>query len=117
MPYLAELLREYPYPSLTDSQYGFMDGPGGMDVPGWNSKTPNADKDKYDREIMVAVLDTGVDYENPDLKNVMWDKGLDYPELEILGGGRCGYNSAYEYYIGDNWTRKGNLSPRWSPLR
>lgn len=98
------VLKDTPYPSLTDSQYGFMDGPGGMDVPGWNSKTPNADKDKYDREIVVAVLDTGVDYENPDLKNVMWDKGLDYPELEILGGGRCGYNSAYEYYIGDNPT-------------
>ena len=42
---------------------------------------------------VVAVLDSGVDYKHPDLKNVMWDDGLKYPELTAMGGGIYGFNT------------------------
>lgn len=41
-------------------------------------------------EVVVAVVDTGIDAAHPDLAPQMWDKGLDYPELAAMGGGRCG---------------------------
>lgn len=44
-------------------------------------------------EQVVAVLDSGVDYSHPDLAGVMWDKGLDYPALTALGGGKYGLNT------------------------
>lgn len=37
-------------------------------------------------EVVVAVVDTGVDYTNPDLKNVMWDGG--YELAERYGNGK-----------------------------
>lgn len=44
-----------------------------------------------DRPV-VAVIDSGVDYNHPDLKDVMWKDGLNYPELTALGGGAYGVN-------------------------
>lgn len=71
---------------LTDKQYAYGAGPGGIDIPDWNSDSTNAEN------TVVAVVDTGVDYNNPDLKDVMWDKGLEYDALVKLGGGRYGIN-------------------------
>lgn len=52
----------------------------------WNSielsKTP-----------VVAVLDSGVDYNHPDLQNIMWSDGLKHDSLAALGGGEHGYNA------------------------
>ncbi len=73
---------------VTKYQYAYGSGDGGMDVPYWN----NTDYTNAD-DTVVAVLDTGVDYEHEDLKDVMWDDGLMYPELTGLGGGRYGYNA------------------------
>ena len=74
-------------PDLTGFQFAFGNGDGGIDVPDWNNKArPNAEG------VVVAVLDTGVDYNHPDLQNVMWDEGLNYPELTALGGGKYGIN-------------------------
>ncbi|MEG2896723.1 MAG: hypothetical protein RR841_00430 [Eubacterium sp.] len=42
---------------------------------------------------VVAVIDSGVDYNHPDLKNIMWSEGDNIPELKALGGGTHGYNS------------------------
>ncbi|MDO4289016.1 MAG: S8 family serine peptidase [Eubacterium sp.] len=52
----------------------------------WEAYTPASDKP------VVAVMDTGVDYEHPDLKNIMWDDGLKYDTLTAMGGGQYGYN-------------------------
>ncbi len=88
-------------PDITFKQYAFNDGPGGMDVPDWN----NPDKINA-KDTVVAVVDSGVDYENEDLKDVMWDKGLDYPSLKALGGGKYGINAGYENYYADKPTAK-----------
>ena len=78
-------------PDLTGRQYAYLNGPGGMDVPYWNNESHRNAED-----TVVAVLDSGVDYEHEDLKDVMWDEGLLYPELTKLGGGRYGYNAIKE---------------------
>ena len=65
----------------TSMQYAYGSGAGGMDVPDWNDMT----KRNVSGNIVVAVMDTGVDYDHEDLKEVMWDDGIDYPELTSLG--------------------------------
>ncbi|MCR5486092.1 MAG: Ig-like domain-containing protein [Lachnospiraceae bacterium] len=69
-------------------QHAYGSRAGAMDVPSWNTAGYlNA------AGTVIAVLDTGVDYLHPDLKEVMWDEGLSYPSLKALGGGAYGYNS------------------------
>ena len=70
---------------LTSKQYAF--GPSGINVPDWNkSEIKNAEG------VVAVVMDTGVDYNHPDLKEVMWDEGEKYPALTALGGGKYGFN-------------------------
>ena len=79
----------------TPRQYAF-NGSFGIDVPQWNTydgegqPTPKVSADGR----VVAVLDTGVDYNHEDLRDVMWNEGEDYPELVELGGGEHGINVA-----------------------
>ncbi len=84
-------------PDLTGFQYAFKGEKGGIDVPNWNKP-----ENKNAEGVVVAVMDSGVDYNHEDLKNVMWDKGLDYPELIELGGGEYGINTGYDNYEGGN---------------
>ena len=44
-------------------------------------------------EVVVAVIDSGVDETNPDLANVLWSAGKDYPELTALGGDEHGFST------------------------
>ena len=78
----------------TDKQWGNATTYGIGD-DGWNTyqgttPTPAVDTSKQ----VVAIMDTGVDYTHEDLKDVMWDEGLDYPVLTAMGGGKYGYNAA-----------------------
>ncbi|MBR5376166.1 MAG: S8 family serine peptidase [Lachnospiraceae bacterium] len=73
---------------LTAYQYAYGNMPGGIKVPGWNSVSGNA------QGTVVAVLDSGIDYDHPDLKEVMWDEGEKYPSLVAMGGGKYGFNAA-----------------------
>ena len=87
---------------ITGAQYAYGSGEGGIEVPDWNNVT-----NKNAENTIVAVLDTGVDYTHPDLKDVMWDDGLKYEALVKLGGGRYGYcamdknSSGLKYYSDD----------------
>ena len=73
--------------NLTEDQYMADGSQNGISVPNWNvPSNKNAD-------VIVAVFDSGVNYLHEDLKNVMWDKGEDYPELVELGGGKYGINT------------------------
>lgn len=93
-----------PYGDIpTDPAYGYqwaLDNNVNQDeaVPAIdvNAKTAWADgvgqpSDTSDKPV-VAVVDTGVDYNHPDLKGIMWDDGENYPELTELGGGMYGVN-------------------------
>lgn len=72
---------------LTDYQWGFdnkADGDDGtvdMRSSEWDSQNPNENLD----EVIVAVIDSGVDASNPDLAPVMWDEGLT-SGIERTGG-------------------------------
>lgn len=44
-------------------------------------------------EVVVAVIDSGVDETNPDLEGVLWNEGEDYPELTALGGDAHGIST------------------------
>lgn len=72
---------------LTDYQWGFdnkadgEDGTVDMRSSEWDSRTPDEDLD----EVIVAVIDSGVDASNPDLAPVMWDEGLT-SGIERTGG-------------------------------
>ena len=72
--------------SMTDYQWAydntgdyFSSLPGfDMHYDGWNQDSGAAGSD----DVVVAVLDTGVDHDNPDLKNKMWRRGT----LNLPGG-------------------------------
>lgn len=72
---------------LTDYQWGFdnkadgEDGTVDMRSSEWDSQNPDEDLD----EVIVAVIDSGVDASNPDLAPVMWDEGLT-SGIERTGG-------------------------------
>lgn len=72
---------------LTDYQWGFdnkadgEDGTVDMRSSEWDSQNPNENLD----EVIVAVIDSGVDASNPDLAPVMWDEGLT-SGIEQTGG-------------------------------
>lgn len=53
-------------------------------------------------DVVVAVIDTGVDYTHEDLKDRMWDQGLNYSELKAMGGGEYGY-CAIESYVNSSY--------------
>lgn len=72
---------------------------------------------------VVAVLDSGVDYRHPDLKNVMWDDGLNYPLLTEMGGGTYGFNTCdgpemtndpMDTWIGHGTHCAGIIAAQWN---
>lgn len=76
-------------PDFTGYEYYPTDKEGGIDVPNWNDASH-----KTSEEIVVAIIDSGVDYLHEDLKDVMWTSGLNYPTLVEMGGGKHGFNAA-----------------------
>ncbi|MBR3525351.1 MAG: S8 family serine peptidase [Lachnospiraceae bacterium] len=84
------LLADGVTPDMTYYQFAYGNSVGGMDVPDWN------DPENINAEgTVVAILDSGVDYTNEDLANVMWADGDQYESLKALGGGKYGYNAWY----------------------
>ena len=55
----------------------------------WNRAAHASDP----KEVVVAVIDSGVDESNPDLSSVLWDEGEDYPQLKALGGDVHGFST------------------------
>ena len=84
-------------PDMTAKQWYLMDNASnnGVAFPGWNSyqnHVPAANVDP-NKKIVVAVLDSGVDYTHEDLAGVMWNEGLNYQALTALGGGQYGIDT------------------------
>ncbi|MDO4807895.1 MAG: hypothetical protein Q4A07_11695 [Coriobacteriales bacterium] len=82
-------------PDHTNRQYAF-NTEFGIGVPGWNTYDSAGNPTPLVNTAgkVVAILDTGVDYNHEDLRNAMWSDGESYPALVALGGGRrnqCGH--------------------------
>lgn len=69
--------------------------PGSTSIPSADINAADAWKavDTTGNTPVVAVLDSGVDYNHPDLENIMWKDGLNYKSLTDMGGGEYGYNA------------------------
>ena len=91
------------YPDMTGYQYDKV-SENGIDVPDWNDPA-NANS----RDVVVAIMDSGIDYDHPDLKNALWNEGLKYPELTALGGGEYGINLLANDSDGNPYDRKDNM--------
>jgi len=75
-------------PNDTFFQYQYALDNSGQDIgiPGSPTGTPKADikattawgETKGDEELLIAILDTGVDMEHPDLKNKIYSSGWDF---------------------------------------
>ena len=84
---------------LSTSQWYFIEE-NGVCFPGWNQYTkdgqPKRNVDKVKGEnVVVAILDTGIDYSHEDLAEVMWTGG-DIEELKSFGGSIYGYDAVGE---------------------
>lgn len=91
--------KDEPASDLTEFQWG-MSNNGSMggvsaeeavdiEYSGWNDAAAAGDL----KEVVVAVIDSGVDETNPDLAGVLWDEGEEYPELTVLGGDTHGFST------------------------
>ena len=74
----------YPH-QWAHENHGQHGGQPGVSV---NSKS-QWDKGNSGKDKIIAIIDTGVDYNHPDLKNSMWEN-THYPSLK----GKCGYDVA-----------------------
>lgn len=90
---------EEPAADMTEFQWGMSnDGAMGgvsadeavdIDYDAWNNAVAAGGLD----DVVVAVIDSGVDETNPDLAGVLWDEGEEYPELTVLGGDAHGFST------------------------
>lgn len=60
-----------------------------IDYDAWNNAVAAGGLD----DVVVVVIDSGVDETNPDLAGVLWDEGEEYPELTVLGGDAHGFST------------------------
>ena len=72
--------------------------PGGTNVQQlWSKLGYTSSQDvPADEQVVVAIIDSGVDYTNPDLANVMWADGDEAERLTGLPFGTYGYDLADE---------------------
>lgn len=90
---------EEPAADMTEFQWGMSnDGAMGgvsadeavdIDYDAWNDAVAAGGLD----DVVVAVIDSGVDETNPDLAGVLWDEGEEYSELTVLGGDAHGFST------------------------
>lgn len=78
----GEIIKDY-------TKFQFSANEENSDIPSWNDKNNVNSED-----IVLAVMDTGIAYNNKDLVNVMWKDGENYEELVNLGGGEYGIDAA-----------------------
>lgn len=92
----STMLPKEQIPDLTPYQWGFDSSDianvfTGQRLLGYDSNVPGWNDSSSDNAAgVVALLDTGVDYNNPDLNGVMMDMS---PYVDEIGGGRYGFNA------------------------
>jgi subtilisin family serine protease len=116
---LPEVLYAQPnyiyYPCETNPDDGFFSNLWGLNNTGqrvnFTSGTPDADIDApeaWDLEtgksdVVIAVIDTGVDYRHPDLANNIWVNGGEIPEngIDDDGNGFIDDSGGWDFFDND----------------
>ena len=88
---------------LSLQQWHFYED-NGVFFPNWNQYDEEGQPLRNvakvnDEDVVVAILDTGIDYNHEDLKDVMWTGG-DIDELKSFGGSIYGYDAVGEVVDG-----------------
>ena len=80
------------------SEQWALDTTYGIHSEGWNTFDGDNPTPKVDTSAcVVAIMDTGIDYNHEDLQKAIWSDGDKYSALMSLGGGKYGYNGvAYD---------------------
>lgn len=88
---LAADMTEFQWGMSNNGSMGGVSAEEAVDIEysGWNDAAAAGDLE----EVVVAVIDSGVDETNPDLAGVLWDEGEEYPELTVLGGDAHGFST------------------------
>lgn len=88
---LAADMTEFQWGMSNNGSMGGVSAEEAVDIEysGWNDAAAAGDL----KEVVVAVIDSGVDETNPDLAGVLWDEGEEYPELTVLGGDAHGFST------------------------
>ena len=128
---LSDSLTSY-YEDQTNQQYNSsMSEEYSLHVPDWNtydaSGNPSPVVDTSD--IVVAVIDTGIDYKHDELKDSMWDEGENFPSLVAMGGGKYGINVVKYDMLGNKYDTTdpfddyghgthcaGNIAAKWNNI-
>ena len=69
-------------PSFTDFQWPFQELDNHADIniqEGWKTYLSATDNSNNGKEVIIAVIDSGIDYTHPDLKEVMWKNPGEIP--------------------------------------
>ena len=62
-------------PSFNKDQWPFQELPNHADIniqEGWVTYLEATDNSNNGKEVIIAVIDSGIDYTHPDLKDIMW---------------------------------------------
>lgn len=88
---LAADMTEFQWGMSNDGAMGGVSADEAVDIDydAWNNAVAASGLD----DVVVAVIDSGVDETNPDLAGVLWDEGEEYPELTVLGGDAHGFST------------------------
>ena len=88
---LAADMTEFQWGMSNDGAMGGVSADEAVDIDydAWNNAVAAGGLD----DVVVAVIDSGVDETNPDLAGVLWDEGEEYPELTVLGGDAHGFSA------------------------
>ena len=101
------------YPDFSNYQWacqnqGQQNGSVGVDIgyEQWNKSSMEEDA------VVVAVLDTGIDYTHPDLENKMWRKSAN-PNWASLPGGEYGWNTCKVDTKGNPYLETEIMDDNW----
>lgn len=88
---LAADMTEFQWGMSNNGSMGGVSAEEAVDIEysGWNDAAAAGDLE----EVVVAVIDSGVDETNPDLAGMLWDEGEEHPELTALGGDAHGIST------------------------
>ncbi len=92
------------YIRIAGSSTGIMNSAADIDIDAPEGWTAYEDSVTAPKEVIIAVIDTGIDYQHPDLQNCMWINDEEIPNDGIDNDGNGYIDDVYgwDYFNDDN---------------